>query len=155
MRSNSIEAVLGAIVLVIAGFFLVFAYSSSQKNEVSGYNLLAKFEKVDGILIGSDIKLAGVKVGTIKTINIDPSSYQAVVTFSMKETLQIPVDSTASIVSEGLMGGKYISINPGMSQEMLKENGEITLTQSSLNFESLIGKYLLGGGSSSKEEKTS
>lgn len=151
MRSNSIEAILGAIVLATAGFFLYFAYNSSQRSQVNGYNLFAKFEKVDGIIAGSDVKLSGVKVGNVKSITIDPASYQAVVVFTIKESLHIPTDSAASIVSEGLMGGKYLSITPGMSQDMLKEEAEISLTQSSLNFEGLIGKYLLSGNSSTQK----
>lgn len=152
MKSNIIEAIIGAIVLIIAGIFLMFAYTASQKNITDGYSLYAKFINVGGVSVGSDVKIAGVKVGTIKSLTIDGDTYQAKVEFVIKDDFKLPEDSSVSIVSEGFIGGKYIDIQPGGSEEMLEPGDDFLYTQSSISFESLLGKFIFN---SSKEKESS
>lgn len=142
MRHNLIEAIVGAIVLAVAGFFFLSAYSSSQKNMPDGYTVYALFERIDGLTIGSDIKMSGVKIGIIHNVEINPKTYQAKVTMMLRRDIQIPEDSSAEVASESLLGGKYIALIPGGSEQFLKPNGEIIYTQSSISFEGLISKFL-------------
>lgn len=142
MRTNAIEAVMGSIVVIIAGFFLIFAYTSSKGNVIGGYTLMAKFDRIDGISAGADVKISGVKVGSIGKLSIDPQSYQAKVELSISKDILIPDDSMAEVVSESFMGSKYIALIPGGSATMLQPGQEILYTQSSISFENLIGKFL-------------
>jgi phospholipid/cholesterol/gamma-HCH transport system substrate-binding protein len=142
MRNNLLEAIIGAAVLVVAGFFLFFAYSSSHSNLPKGYILYAHFERIDGLNIGSDVKISGVKVGTIKTMEIDPTTYQAKVGIQVREDIKVPNDSSAEVASESLLGGKYVAVVPGGSDQYLSPDSVITQTQSSISFEALISKFL-------------
>ncbi len=142
MRNNLLEAIIGAAVLVVAGFFLFFAYSSGQKNLPKGYILYANFERIDGLNIGGDVKISGVKVGTIKSMEIDPATYQAKVGVQIREDIKVPDDSSAEVASESLLGGKYVAVVPGGSERFLAPAGFITQTQSSISFEGLISKFL-------------
>lgn len=145
MRRNLIETVLGGVVLLVAGLFLVFAYSNASLRTVSGYELLAKFDRVDGLNQGSDVKVSGIKVGTITGQSIDPQSYLAVVRFSVDPRIKLPIDSAAEVVSEGLLGSKYLSLVPGADAKSLQPGQEIRFTQSPVNLESLIGQLIFSG----------
>lgn len=153
MRTNIIEAAMGAIVLIIASYFLVFAYTSSRGGSYSGYPLIAKFDRIDGLLVGNDARISGVKVGSIASIDIDPKTFLARVVFTVRKDLNLPIDTVAEIVSESLMGGKYIALVPGGDKKILAPGEKITYTQSSVSFETLIGKYLFSGKSGEDEEK--
>lgn len=153
MRTNIIEAAMGAIVLIIASYFLVFAYTSSRGGSYSGYPLIAKFDRIDGLLVGNDARISGVKVGSIASIDIDPRTFLARVVFTVRKDLNLPIDTVAEIVSESLMGGKYIALVPGGDKKILAPGEKITYTQSSVSFETLIGKYLFSGKSGEDEEK--
>jgi phospholipid/cholesterol/gamma-HCH transport system substrate-binding protein len=122
-----IEAVMGAIVLVIASYFLVFAYTSSKGGVYSGYPLVAKFDRIDGLLVGNDARISGVKVGNIVSINIDPKTFLASVVFTVREGLALPADTVAEIVSESLMGGKYIALVPGGDEKTPTPNRPLVL----------------------------
>jgi phospholipid/cholesterol/gamma-HCH transport system substrate-binding protein len=143
MKSNILETLTGAIVLAGAGCFFYYAYVSSGSQPHHGYHLYAKFDRIDGLLEGNDVKLSGVKVGEVSQITLDPQSYLAVVEISLDSTIQLSTDTSAQIASEGLMGGKYVALVPGADDgKPLAPNDIITATQSSINFEDLIGKYL-------------
>lgn len=157
MRSNVLEAITGAVVLTIAGLFFFFAYSSSGTKIENGYYLVAKFDRIDGLLQGNDVKVGGVKIGRVHSITIDPDTYLAVVTMLIENFLKLPTDSSAQIASESLMGGKYVALVPGGDEENLKSGESIIHTQSAISFESLIGKFLFskvdGEEPSSQETK--
>jgi phospholipid/cholesterol/gamma-HCH transport system substrate-binding protein len=146
MRRNVIETVLGGVVLLVAALFLVFAYSNSSLRTVSGYELLAKFDRVDGLNQGSDVKVSGIKVGTITAQDIDPETYLAIVHFTIDPRIKLPVDSAAEVVSEGLLGSKYLSLVPGADAKTLQPGQEVRFTQSPINLESLIGQLLFSRG---------
>ncbi len=157
MRRNLIETVLGGVVLLVAALFLVFAYSNASLRTVSGYELLAKFDRIDGLNQGSDVKVSGIKVGTITSQEIDPKSYLAVIRFTVDPRIKLPVDSAAEVVSEGLLGSKYLSLVPGADAKNLQPGQEIRFTQSPVNLESLIGQLIFsgkGGGGSDDAAKT-
>jgi phospholipid/cholesterol/gamma-HCH transport system substrate-binding protein len=154
MQRNAIEPILGALVLVAAIAFLVFAYNKAGQRSFSGYPLTARFSSIDGLEMGGDVKIGGVKIGQITGITIDPESYLAMVKFSVAPEIKLPVDSVASITTEGLLGGKYIGLEPGVSDTMLKAGGMITHTEASVSLENLIGKFMYSGGDSKTDSKS-
>src|SRR6185437_11822638 len=147
-----IETVMGAVVLVIAALFLVFAYSTAQVHAVSGYEVLTKFSKIDGIRAGGDVRVSGIKVGSIVSESLDPKTYEADVTLSIDPAVKLPTDSVASIVSSGLLGDKYIAILPGAADDMIKPGGRINFTQAPVSLEDMIGQYIFSQGGQQKKE---
>jgi len=142
MRGNVIETVMGAVVLVVAALFLVFAYSTSQLRSVKGYELSADFEHIDGIRGGSDVRISGIKVGSVLATVLDPKTFLATVTMSVEPSVKLPDDTVAEIVSSGLLGDKYMSLVPGGSGKDLAPGGRIKFTQSSVSLEHLIGQMM-------------
>jgi phospholipid/cholesterol/gamma-HCH transport system substrate-binding protein len=149
MKGNVLEAIIGAVVLIVASFFMYFAYTSSGEKVKDGYLLLARFDDASGIMVGSDVKLNGIKVGVVKSLSLD-ENYQASVTILVKGDIKIPTDSSAHISTEGLMGNKFIAIIPGYKPEKMNVGDEIEITRSAVNLEGLIDKFLVGGGSKDK-----
>jgi phospholipid/cholesterol/gamma-HCH transport system substrate-binding protein len=147
MSRNLLETLLGAIVLIVAIVFLGFAYSASRLGDEPGYELIARFDRVDGLQRGADVRIGGIKVGTVVDQNLDPQTYRAMVRFTLRDDLGVPTDSSVAVVSDGLLGGKYLSLVPGGDVEMLQAGDEILLTQSSINLEDLIGHFIFGQGS--------
>ncbi|MCS6876862.1 MAG: outer membrane lipid asymmetry maintenance protein MlaD [Geminicoccaceae bacterium] len=145
MQHNFVETILGAIVLALAIAFFGWAYGQSTAGDPGGYTLVARFERVDGLEVGADVKIAGIKVGRVLALAIDPETFRAEVRFSVKAGLALPADSTAAIASASLLGGKYLAIVPGGEDRTLKPGEEITFTQSAVNLEDLIGRYVFGG----------
>jgi phospholipid/cholesterol/gamma-HCH transport system substrate-binding protein len=141
-RRNAVEVLSGAAVLLVAAGFLGYAVAHSGRSAVSGYMLNAKFDHIDGLPVGSDVRMAGVKVGSVVSARIDPQSYLAVVTLSVRDGLKLPKDSSAAIDSDGLLGGKYLSLSPGGDTTMLQPGQTITITQSSVSLEQLLGKFI-------------
>jgi phospholipid/cholesterol/gamma-HCH transport system substrate-binding protein len=141
-RRNAAEVLSGAVVLLVAAGFLGFAVAHSGRTNVSGYTLSAKFDHIDGLPVGADVRMAGVKIGSVLDERIDPQSYLAVVTLSVRNGLELPKDSSASIASESLLGGAYLSLAPGGDTAMLAPGGVITVTQGSVSLEQLLGKFI-------------
>jgi phospholipid/cholesterol/gamma-HCH transport system substrate-binding protein len=142
MRGNIIETVMGAVVLIAAAFFLYFAYSTSQMRQVSGYPVSANFERIDGIHQGSDVRISGIKVGSVTATNLNPKTFLADVGMSIEPEVKLPEDTVAEIVSAGLLGDKYMSLVPGGSDKIIPPGGTIKYTQSSVNLENLVGQMI-------------
>jgi phospholipid/cholesterol/gamma-HCH transport system substrate-binding protein len=156
MQRNAIEPILGALVLVAAVAFLVFAYNRAGNRSFSGYPLTARFSSVDGLETGGDIRIGGVKVGQVTSITIDPATYLAQVDLSVAPNVKLPTDTVASIASDGLLGGKYVGLLPGSSDDMLKPGARITRTEASVSLENLIGQFIYSStGGSSKSDSGS
>jgi phospholipid/cholesterol/gamma-HCH transport system substrate-binding protein len=145
MQHNLVETILGAVVLAVAVAFFGWAYGQSTAGDPGGYELVARFERIDGLEVGADVKIAGIKVGRVLSQEVDPATWRAKVRFSVKAGLEIPADSTAAVASAGLLGGKYLSLVPGGEDRMLKPGEELTFTQSSVNLEDLIGRFIFSG----------
>ncbi|HKM62258.1 MAG TPA: outer membrane lipid asymmetry maintenance protein MlaD [Acidisphaera sp.] len=141
-RRNWAEVAVGAVVIAVAGGFLGFAVSSSGRTTVGGYTLYADFEHIDGLGVGSEVRLAGVKIGTITSARIDPQTYQAVVGFSVDNAIKLPKDTSGMITSDGLLGSKYLSLGPGGDTADLKPGDTLTITQGSISIEELLGKFI-------------
>ena len=140
----------GAVVLAAAVGFVIYAGAASGLGGTSGtYPLQASFRAVDGITVGSDVRLAGVKVGTITALALNPQTFYADATIAVRNDIHLPDDSAILISSEGLLGGNYVEIQPGGSPDNLEPGAEIEDTQGSVSLVSLLMKFVGGGGSSS------
>jgi phospholipid/cholesterol/gamma-HCH transport system substrate-binding protein len=153
MRGNVIETVMGAVVLVVAALFLVFAYKTSQLRPVaSGYEVTADFARIDGIHQGSDVRISGVKVGTVLSEELDPKTFLATIRMSVDPAIQLPDDTVAQVTSSGLLGDKYLSLAPGGSDKTIPNGGKIRYTQSSISLENLIGQMMFSPSGKSGAE---
>ncbi|MDR2646398.1 MAG: outer membrane lipid asymmetry maintenance protein MlaD [Holosporaceae bacterium] len=141
-KGRTFESVVGVFVLIIASFFFYYVYMKSGWQSVDGYLLTAKFDKADGLIEGGDVKVSGIKVGKIVGVSIDPTSFLAVVKFTVLEGLKLPNDTSASVSSDGLLGKKYLSLTPGGNDAFLKGGDEIGNTSGPVDIESLIGKFI-------------
>lgn len=148
MRRNAIETVMGAVVLLVAGVFVFFAYDMAQVKAVEGYEVTALFYKIGGLNEGSDVRISGIKVGTVIDHNLDPESYDARVRMTITREVKLPVDTVASIASEGLLGGKYVRLEPGTDKSYIKDGGTITKTKDFRSLEDQVGEiiFLATGG---------
>ncbi|HVC52099.1 MAG TPA: outer membrane lipid asymmetry maintenance protein MlaD [Stellaceae bacterium] len=142
MKGNVIEAVMGALVLLVAAVFLFFAYNTSQVHSVEGYSVSADFQRIDGIRDGGDVRIAGIKVGSVLSETLDPKTFLATIRMSINPSIKLPDDTVAEIVSNGLLGDKYLSLVPGGSDKTIPPGGTIKYTQSSVSLENLIGQMI-------------
>ena len=144
MGRNIVETIVGALVLVVAGVFVVYAFSKSDSAGPDGYELVARFGRIDGLKRGADVTLSGVKVGSVTGFSLDPKTYQAVVRLGIASNVNLPADTHAKIVSESLLGGMVVVLEPGGDNTMLKSGGVIEQTQDSIPLTELIAKFMFG-----------
>ena len=152
MKGNLFEALIGAVVLAVAAFFLVFAFSTTDVGAVDGYEVTATFDRVDGVNAGADVRMSGIKIGTVTKLELDPQTFLAKATLNIDSAVELPDDSSAEITTEGLLGGKYMAIVPGGAEDVIAPGGRIQFTQSSLSLEGLIGRFGFGLGDSESDE---
>jgi phospholipid/cholesterol/gamma-HCH transport system substrate-binding protein len=141
MRSNLVETLIGAVVVVVAVFFLFFAYRTTGETATAGYELTAKMSRVDGIAVGTDVKLSGIKVGEVSALTLDPRDYLVVVHMMVHNDIKIPDDSSLMVTSSGLLGSSYLSISPGGSDKLLAAGGRIRNTQGAVDLMGLISRF--------------
>ena len=142
---NIAETLVGALVLGIAIVFAVFLWRFSDVDFGAGqYTVNAKFRSVEGITVGTDVRLAGVKIGSVSNLSLDPKSFNAIARLSIKPEYQMPEDSAAIISSEGLLGGNFVEILPGGSYEVMVDGSEFSETQGAVSFISLLMKFVTG-----------
>ena len=148
MANNVTETLIGAVVVAVAGSFLYYANQiSAFSTDSDQYLLNASFRSVAGLNVGSDVKLSGVKIGTLTMISLDPDTYEAVTTISIDKDVLIPDDADIKVSTDGLLGGAYLEITAGGSPFMLEPDGEINFTQGSISLLNLLLKF----GSSDEE----
>ena len=150
MANNAIETVMGAVVLVVAGSFLYFAYNNSNVKKIDGYAVSASFSNISGIAPGSDVRIGGIKIGVVEKLALDPASYQALATLRIRNDVKLPKDSTAAVRSTGLIGDKFLAVDPGGDDANIADGGKISYTQPSVSIEELIGKFVFSGGGADK-----
>lgn len=151
LKESLIEALIGAIVVLVAALFLVYAYSNTAAGRSSsGYPLVARFPSASGVSVGTDVRISGIKVGTVTKQELDPQTFQAKVTFTVQNNVQLPVDTIAKIASEGILGGNYIDLAPGGEMDTLKPGEEIEQTQGSVDLMGLIGRAIYSATGSDK-----
>ncbi|MCB2107092.1 MAG: MCE family protein [Rhodobacteraceae bacterium] len=142
MKRNPIETVLGAVVLVIAAMFMAFAYSTADIGAVTGYPVSAKFLKVGGLEMGSDVRISGIRVGTVTGQRLDPATFEATVDMSIASDVKLPTDTEAVIVSDGLLGGKYVNLVPGQASDRVASGGTLAKTRDFQSLEDLVGEII-------------
>ncbi len=143
MAENPLEIMAGAAVLAAALAFVGFAGQSSGLGTAAGtYPLKASFRSVEGITTGTDVKMAGVKVGTIASLTLNPQTYFADAVIQIDKSILLPTDSAILISSEGLLGGNYVELVPGGMPDNLAPGGEIEDTQGAVSLVSLLMKFV-------------
>lgn len=146
MKDNLVETLVGFGVIVVAAIFVFYGYSVTDSSNSDGYVVSAEFDRVDGLTIGSDVRMSGIKVGTVTALSLDPQSYAANVAIIIGSDIDLPDDTSAKITSEGLLGGNYISLSAGGSEDMLSGGDEILYTQGSVDLIGLVSQALFSAG---------
>lgn len=145
MRSNIVETATGAVVIAIAVVFFVYAYQTSGAATGSGGIVVkANFAQVSGLTTGADVRLSGIKVGSVVDQSLNPETYEAVVSLAISDEYNLPSDTIAKIASEGLLGGSYVALEPGGSETALANGDTIEYTQGAVDIMSLIGRAVFG-----------
>jgi phospholipid/cholesterol/gamma-HCH transport system substrate-binding protein len=152
MTNNLIETITGTVVIVVAVLFVMFAYDKADVKTVDGYTVSAKFDRIDGIRRGSDVRMSGIKIGTVIGQLLDPETYLAVVTLNIASNVKLPMDTSAAITSDGLLGDKYMALSPGGDDKMIPAGGEIETTQGSIDLFSLVGQMIFSQTGNSGEK---
>jgi len=142
MGRNAIETVLGAMVILVAGMFVFFAYNTAQVRAVNGYSVSASFYKVGGLSTGSDVRINGIKVGTVTGRRLDPETYDAVVEMSITSDVKLPADTVAAIGSEGILGGMYVRLQPGQAKTYIESGGSVSKTVDFRSLEDQVGEII-------------
>ncbi len=147
MRQNLVETLIGAVVLVVATGFVAYGYAvSGEQSGGDTYELAAQFPRVNGLGIGSDVRLAGIKVGAVRSLALNPETYQARLVMVIREDVRLPDDSSIKVTSDGLLGDAYLSIAPGGSPDYLAAGDEIAFTQGAVDLIGLVGQALFQSG---------
>jgi phospholipid/cholesterol/gamma-HCH transport system substrate-binding protein len=151
-----IESVIGAVVLVVAAVFVYFAYATARIAETPGYTVTAEFFKIGGLSAGSDVQISGIKIGTIAETRLDPTTYNAVVVMNIDEDVRLPDDTVASIDNQGILGGKYVRLEPGQATTYIEPGGQIAKTEPYRSLEDQVGEIIFlattpGGRPAEKE----
>mgnify|MGYP003116176148 FL=1 len=148
MSENTTEVLVGGAVLAAAvGFFIYAAQVGGyEMGSSDSYRLSASFRAADGITVGTDVRLAGVRVGSVTDLTLNTETFRADVGFTVLDDVEVPEDSTVAISSEGLLGGNFVELLPGGSLEALAEGDEVYNTQSSVSLVTLLLRYVGGNG---------
>ena len=149
-QNNIAEVLMGAAIVAVAAIFLVFTYMRTGSGSLTGYEVLAKLPKVDGLGIGTDVRISGIKVGNVTELDLDPANFLVTVHMSIRDDIKLPTDSSLLITSSGVLGSQYLSINPGGDDKNIAPGGFIVNTQSANTNDlmNLAGR-VMGGGSGS------
>ena len=152
--NNTVETIMGAVVVLVAAAFLYFGYTSTSSGSLSGYELTAKMPRVDGLATGTDVRLSGIKIGAVNAMDLDPKTYLVTLHMNIRSDIQVPVDSSLMVTSSGLLGGSYLSITPGGEDKMLPPGGAITNVQGSVDLMGLVGRFIGGGNNNGQQGGT-
>lgn len=142
MNKKPVETIMGVVVLAVAALFMVFAYQVSDLQAVKGYELNARFMKVGGLNTGADVRINGIKVGSVVSQNINPLDYMVDVKLSLMPSISLPVDSAITIAGDGLMGDKFIKIEPGRSTQKIEPGATVQYTKDAKSLEDMVGEII-------------
>lgn len=154
MRRNIIETVMGGVVLVVAVICVIIAFQSGSVSAPSGYAIRADFDNASGLGPGSEVRMSGVKIGTVTEQHLDADTFTAIVTMNITETISLPRDTSARIIADGLLGSNFISLEPGGEEDMIAPGGEITFTQGAINIVDLLGRFIFSAAEVAGEGKS-
>lgn len=142
MNKRPVETIMGIVVLVVATLFMLFAYRVSDLQVVKGYEINARFMKVGGLNTGADVRINGIKIGTVLSQKINPEDYMVDVKMSILSNVLLPEDSVISVAGDGLMGDKFIKIEPGKSKEKMKPGSVVANTKDAKSLEDMVGEII-------------
>ncbi len=155
MQRNVLETVMGAVVLLAAAAFLFIVYSASGVREASnGYHLIMRLDQGGSIAPGTDVRAAGVKVGTVVKQEFDDKAFQAVITLDVDQRVKLPTDSSANVDQDGLLGNSYVNLQLGGDDTIMKEGDTFRYATGALSLGKIIGMAISGGGGDKGQEKT-
>ena len=146
MQRNTLEIVMGALVLLVAVVFMSVAYEAADIKGGSGYEIEAEFGATGGLSVGDDVRISGIKVGRITRQELDPVTYAARIVISVDERIRIPADSSARITAASLLGGNYLELMPGAEEDMLQPGDVIYDTRDPVGLTDLLGKAVFAAG---------
>ena len=149
MSRNTIETVMGAVVLIVAGVFLWMAYAVTNIQSSDGTMITAEFGGIGGLNVGDDVRISGIKIGKVTDTNLNTQTFGATVTLSIDPSISLPADSAARIAASSLLGGNHVEILPGFEDDMIPSGGMIYDTRDPVNLTDLLGKAVFSGGSGS------
>ncbi len=147
------ELLTGFAIIIIAALFLVYALGRAGAVSAGGYPLRAQFASIGGLTVGADVKIGGVVVGHVASERLDPITYAAILQLTIDDAIKVPDDSSAAISSDGLLGGSYVRISPGGSNTMMAPGAAFQVTQSAINIEDLLGKFIFSAGGETNTAK--
>lgn len=154
MQQNNIaETIIGALVIAVAVGFLAFIATRTGTGSLSGYEVNARLPKVDGLGVGTDVRLAGIKIGTVTDLTLDPKTYLVTVHMNIREDIKIPADSSVLVTSAGFLGSQYLSITPGGEDKMMVAGGFFENAQGSIDVMNLVGRFASGASTSNEPPK--
>ncbi|HAA91996.1 MAG: outer membrane lipid asymmetry maintenance protein MlaD [Rhodospirillaceae bacterium] len=140
---KSVETILGATVLSIIGISVYFAFSATDLKPDEGYKVTAQFNAVDGLVVGGDVRIGGVKIGTVVDQKVDPESFKAVVTMTIRPDVRLTKDTQVRIGNDGLLGGNYIKLEPGGGKKLIGDGAELKKTKDVISLGELLERVLV------------
>jgi phospholipid/cholesterol/gamma-HCH transport system substrate-binding protein len=152
MQRNTLETVMGAIVLLAAAGFVSLAYKAADIKGNGGYEIIAEFGSTGGLSVGDDVRISGIKVGRITEQSLDPITYSARIAMAIAPDIEIPADSSARITAASLLGGNYLELMPGAEDEMLAAGAVIYDTRDPVSISDLLGKMVFSSGNNAASQ---
>ena len=152
MQRNTLETVMGAIVLLAAAGFVTLAYEAADIKGNGGYEIIAEFGSTGGLSVGDDVRISGIKVGRITEQSLDPITYSARIAMAIAPDIEIPADSSARITAASLLGGNYLELMPGAEDEMLPAGAVIYDTRDPVSISDLLGKMVFSSGNNAASQ---
>src|SRR5579863_9518014 len=152
-QNNVAETLIGAVVVAVAVVFLAFAYFRTGSGSLSGYELNARVPKADGLAVGTDVRLAGIKIGTVSDLTLDPKTYLVTVHMDIRDDIKLPTDSSILVTQAGFLGGQYLSITPGGDDKMMAAGSFFDNAQGSIDMMNLVGRYVGGESTTNQPPK--
>ena len=146
MSRNTIETVMGAVVLLVAGVFLWLAYSVTDIRSSEGITVKAEFGAIGSLNVGDDVRISGIRVGKVLETELNTQTFGAMVTLSLDDRISLPSDSAARIAASSLLGGSYVDIIPGFEEEYIAEGDMIYDTRDPVSLTDLLGKAVFAAG---------
>ncbi|HKU63845.1 MAG TPA: outer membrane lipid asymmetry maintenance protein MlaD [Rhizomicrobium sp.] len=149
-RPNTAETLIGAAVVAIALVLAALAYFRTGAGGLSGYEVNARLAKVDGLAVGTDVRLAGIKVGSVSGLILDPQTYLVTVHMDIRNDIKLPTDSSILVTQAGFLGGQYLSITPGGDDKMMAAGAFFENAQGSIDLMNLVGRFATGASTSNQ-----
>ncbi len=153
MNKQTLHTLVGAATLLVAAFVVFISHQGGPRETASGYPIVGRFASIDGIGVGTKVLLTGIEIGKVAGYTYDLEGQRAIVTFTIRDDIKIPLDSVALIVSDGLLGAKYIKIQPGGEIDMMQSGDEFEYVQDAIAFEEILEKVILNAEQQRSRDK--